>query len=265
MDWKKVGTGAVIGGILGGPVGAGIGMMIGAMFKTDSIPCPHCGQKVKISPENPIYTCPNCGKLFTTDSGLHFLIVLGLLAKIAQVDGYISRAEAEEILSIFIDIFEIDPSQLNEIQETFQKAKESDLSVIQFAQLLYSIEQERKILEGIFALLFRIGAADGGLEPEEERALRQIQKEWYLGERIFEELSNIYLKEYREIEEAFKLFGCNRTSSFREVRQIYRQKIRNLHPDRYQNLPKEAREVLEREAQRLNNAYEVLKRFYREN
>ena len=57
----------------------------------------------------------------------------------------------------------------------------------------------------------------------------------------------------------YALLDIPRTATFEEIKQAYRQRIAEYHPDKVANLGVELRRVAEEMTRRINNAYEQLK------
>ena len=58
----------------------------------------------------------------------------------------------------------------------------------------------------------------------------------------------------------YTILGVSPGASSEEVRKAYQNKVREYHPDRTGNLPKELRDLAERRTKEITNAYNQLKR-----
>jgi len=58
----------------------------------------------------------------------------------------------------------------------------------------------------------------------------------------------------------FTVLGVARTATFEEIKQAYRTKMREYHPDKVASLGAELRELAERKAKQINEAFEALSR-----
>lgn len=65
------------------------------------------------------------------------------------------------------------------------------------------------------------------------------------------------------IERALEILGLTRNSSHAELKRAYRERIRQYHPDMVAHLGTELRELAERKAKEINEAYESLTNFFR--
>jgi hypothetical protein len=62
---------------------------------------------------------------------------------------------------------------------------------------------------------------------------------------------------------AYKVLGVGIGATFDEIRQAYRERMKEYHPDRVAYLGEELRELAERKAKQINMAFEELKNKYR--
>ena len=281
-----------VGFVVGGPVGGIIGVIVGSQWEKFQreeeieglisqkgegrkvrLTCPHCQAWVVIEGNGEIGRCGNCGHLFLTHPTPEDQVEygIGLLAKIVKADGVVSQREAMEVGRIFREVFGLEGEKFQEGKRVFNRFKESRWTIYEVGDLFYSATAEDpKFREGIYFLMFHLAAVDGGLEEEEKRVLKEILENLHLDPFLFEQGYQIFVKggggeffssgEGSRREEAFKILGIPDGSSWEEVKRAYRQKMKELHPDRYQNLPESARQAIEEEAKKVNWAYQYLKK-----
>jgi len=271
MSWGGAGIGAAIGAILGGPLGAGIGAAIGH-YATNSddkieLECPHCAQSVEIKPEGNIWSCPYCQKSFVanlkSDEEADYYInlcSLGLVAKIAKIDGVVSKSEAKAI-SNFLDNFCKTPEERELAKEMYLLAKDDENSFEYYGELLYSLfSDNQEFREAIYATLFDIASADGGLESSEERALKELIDILDLDISIYNYLYNELVGNRLNIEEYYKILECPVDASDSEIKKAYHKKVMEFHPDRLasKDLPEAFIKFANEQLNRVREAYEII-------
>jgi hypothetical protein len=118
------------------------------------------------------------------------------------------------------------------------------------------------IYSGIFLFLLGIctishpgGHIDGYDEARKGRF--KMPKIIYIDRHIFVDRSNTPKEERMD---PYEVLGVDPKSSFEEIEDAYRKKIKEYHPDKYMNSPERIRSFTVKETERLNTAYETLKR-----
>ena len=247
MSWKGAGVGAAIGAFLGGPVGAGIGAAIGHYFTQGSdgkysINCPHCNESVVIDDKNVIYSCPHCHKHFLAVYNIDedeinnylYLTLLGVTAKIAKIDGRVSKNEAQ-LIKEFLDGLCETPNERELAKEFYKKAKDDDKPLKYYAELLYSQfvnDKTAEHRENIYSFLFQLASADGGLEEVEKDALLELLEILKLDRSIYQNLYDQFVGDYKSLDEYYKILECDKDATDAEIKRAYHQKVAQYHPDR---------------------------------
>ena len=152
---KTICTG--IGAALFGPIGAGIGYAIGDAFDSDSD-----------SPET------------SDEDKLRLAILFNLfacLAKIAKVDGKVSKKEIATVQAIMKEDLELDENAREMAIAIFKEAKDSDTSfeehITQFAALIdFNLEFGTYFLNA----LYRVATADNNMSAQKKQMLFEAER-----------------------------------------------------------------------------------------
>jgi DnaJ like chaperone protein len=183
-----------------------------------------------------------------------------LAAKLAKIDGPITRAEIDR----FKTVFQIDPAEVKAVGRIWRTAKDDARSFEPYARkigVLYA--DEPKVLESMVAALFEVARADGALTDAEIGYLERVAFALGLGRTAF---VRIRAQAERIAETAadnpYTILGVAPGASDDEVKQAWRRLLRVYHPDAVTGQGKSRRMVAIATAKTaaINTAYEAIQR-----
>lgn len=238
--------GAILGGLAGGPWGAAIGLAAGHFFDATT--------SAAASNENDLA------------EGMPALFYA--VAKLAKIDGHISDAEIREIERIFADL-NFSPEMRNRAIECFRAAKSDGLSFSDSVERLADAFPTFEMRRAAFAVLARVAFADGGAKPEVAEALRgaanRLGLDWHYfdGARAGTYGGAARAVSRPELSEAYAVLGVNPSASDAEIKRVYREKCRELHPDilKSKGIGDYALKALQDELCRVNDAYSLIQKY----
>lgn len=239
--------GAILGGLAGGPWGAALGLAAGHFFDSAS--------SATARREN----------AFAEGMPALFYAV----AKLAKIDGHISDAEIREIERIFSDL-NFSPEMRKRAIECFRAAKSDGLSFFDSVERLADAFPTSEMRRAAFAVLARVAFADGGAKPEVAEALRgaanRLGLEWHYfdGSRGGSNGGGASREVSRsELSEAYAVLGVEPSASDAEIKRVYREKCRELHPDilKSKGIGNYALKALQDELCRVNDAYSLIQKY----
>ena len=244
--WGKL-IGGAAGMALGGPIGAILGIAAG--HGVDKV------SKFDVDESNKNFSNDQKEQIFATS-------VIAISAKLAKVDGKISKSE---ILS-FKKIFDFPAEDEKAISDIFNTAKENIDDYKDIAEQVYkAFKSDRELLFELLNSLFSIAYADGELHPKEKVMLFEISKVFKISTNEFESLNNIFeakvSRDNTSINRNYKILGLKKNANFEEVSNQYRKLVKQYHPDRLQGmgLPKEFIELANQKLSAINKAYTEIK------
>ncbi len=187
------------------------------------------------------------------------VIVLG--AKLAKVDGVVSRAEVDA----FKEIFQIPAADVPEVAKVFDEARQEATGFESYAeQIADMIGHETRVLEELLGGLFHIAKADGALSPAERSYLRAVARIFGFNERDFNRIlvSHIGNLGGSDRIDPYAVLGVNRNNNNTEIKSAYRKLIRENHPDTLiaQGMPPEFVAVANEKMAAINAAYDVIEK-----
>ncbi len=182
--------------------------------------------------------------------------VAACAAIIIAADGQILKEEVREFKDFCINVFkskdsfELAGDRLKFYLDNNEKA---------FAPVAKLARLDLTAKKAIFELLFCIAFSDGTFDPKEEEKLRKLAGIIQIPDADFTEISKKFVS---DVQDEFSLLGIDKTEDFSLIKDAYRKKCREFHPDLYQNLPESFQEFAKKQFQAVQEAFEKLKRRY---
>lgn len=246
--WGKF-FGGLTGFTFGGPLGALVGAAAGHAFD-------------KLREDQDDADIPPIGSGFTggrTAKETAFsvaVIVLG--AKMAKVDGVVTRAE----IDAFKQVFRVPPSETRNVARIFDAAKRDAQGFEPYArQMAILFRNEPVILEELLAGLFHIARADSGISNAKQQFLRRVGDIFGLDAAGFARVRDRFLP--APSSDPYQVLGVSADLSGEEIKKAYRRLICEHHPDTLiaRGLPREFLAQANERMASINAAYdEIIKR-----
>jgi len=221
----------------------------------------------KIYARNKLNKLSGSKTLFRQSELGHFI---ALVAKVAKADGRVSELEAQLIGMMFDDISKVfnEKEKTRDIlKEIFneEKQKNDTKEVAHSLNKLLgrSILKRRQFVEFLIQLAF----VDDGLSSDEDRVLRVIVAELNIAASDYEAILGKFenMKQGQpqsmSVEEACKVLGVHPSDDFSTIKKVYRNLVREYHPDIMISQEKDPEYIEEATAkmQEINKAYQILK------
>jgi DnaJ like chaperone protein len=264
--WGKI-VGGAAGLAIGGPIGAVIGAVAGHAYDLyrkeedrERLARRRDGQRT--APEwagepPPVFADPAETRRIAFATAV---IVLG--AKLAKVDGVVSRDEVQA----FKRVFRIDDSEVGDVARIYNQAKTSARDFEPYARQIAALfGHDPFLLEELLVGLFEVARADGELNPAEVDFLRRVALIFGFGTGAFERIRGRFSATARQMsgaDDAYAVLGLSRSASDDEIKQTYRKLVREHHPDRLvaKGLPEEMVERANKTLGAINAAYDRIEK-----
>ena len=183
------------------------------------------------------------------------IAVIALSAKMAKADGQVTRDE----VAAFRDVFHIPENALEQAAHVFNLARQ-DVSGFE----LYARNIARmfgagdRVLHDLMEGLFHIAAADGQYHPKENAFLEKVGREFGLSDNAFRAIRARFVNSALD---PYEVLGVSREQSLDKIKRIWRQLVRESHPDQMiaRGVPEEAVKLAEKRLISLNDAFEAIK------
>lgn len=242
MSWMGALTGGAIGGMFGGPAGAVLGAVIGHLVTKETA----AGAAVSDSDRK---------------QAVFVVSMFSCLAKFAKADGVVSPEE-DEYIRRFIDTH-FAPTERDAVRRIFESARSNSVSYRYYVDRMAEAAADRSLLQQFLGVLCELAMADGNLDAAEKEMLRYAETrfgftgytEAFFG-RSGAAASGGSLTAYYEV------LGCTASATDQELKSAWRKKCADFHPDKIQakGLPPEFIEFAKNEMQRINRAYDELRK-----
>jgi DnaJ like chaperone protein len=245
MGWIGKLVGGTIGFALGGPLGAIFGAAFGHAFDAGS-ELDTAGTRERLS------TVEHHQLTF-------FVAAFSMLAKLAQVDGRVTREEIDSIESFMEKDLRLDPESRHAAVNIFRTALNAPGTFDDFARQFYSqFYNQPQMLELMIDILLRVAVSDGRMSPGEEAFVLSAVKTFNFSNHRYEQLKSQYVQ---TADKAYAVLGCSMDDSDDQIKRCYRQRVQEYHPDKIaaKGLPEEFTRFAQDKFREIQEAWEQIK------
>ncbi|MBE6311875.1 MAG: molecular chaperone DnaJ [Bacteroidales bacterium] len=252
MGLLKWGLG-VLGWSLGGPLGGIIGYFFGTLFEKND-----AAEKIESGASN-ARTRRNA-----TTEGDFAVSLLVLSAKVMKADGKLLRVELDYIKDFFKNSFGVQKASqyillFREILKKDYNITDVCLQIKQYTSLAMRLQ--------MLHYLFGIAYADGEVNVDEEMELHKIARSLGITERDYISIRAMYGHSQRTaannakpVPDAYEILGVPPTATNEEIKKAYKKMALKHHPDKVASLGEDVQRAANVKFQKINEAYEYLKK-----
>jgi DnaJ like chaperone protein len=243
--------GKIVGGTIGFALGGPLGAIAGAAF----------GHAYDASSE--VEALPNDGaglRNMEMSQVAFFVATFSMLAKLVRVDGKISREEIDAVEAFMHRDLRMDPEGRHHAMNIFRAALDSPGSFEDFARQFHNhFSTQPQLLDLMIDILVRVSLADGKMSEAEESAIRSAVGLFHISESQY---ARIKARHVKDVDRHYATLGCSRGCSDDEVKQQYRRRVREFHPDTIaaKGLPEEFTQFANEKFRQIQEAYEEVSR-----
>jgi len=236
---KWVGGG--LGWAFGGPIGGLIGFMFGSMFDSGSN-------------SNPGYRSHPYEEGTPTQSGDFSMSLLVLSAAVMKADGVVKKSELEYVRNFFNNNFGTEKA--NQQMLVLRELLKKDINV---QDVSYQISRYMDYSSRLQLLhyLFGIALSDGHIDKSEINIIQSISGFLRLSTADYNSVKAMFVK---DTDSAYKILEVNPEATDEEVKKAYKKMAVKYHPDKVSHLGEDVRKAAEDKFQKLNAAYDEIKK-----
>ncbi|WP_298292867.1 molecular chaperone DjiA [uncultured Litoreibacter sp.] len=183
------------------------------------------------------------------------IAVIALGAKMAKADGLVTRGE----VSAFREVFTIPPEDEDNAARVFNLARQDVAGFDSYARKIAAMFDDRHdtlfdLMEG----LFHIAVADDNYHDAEDQFLSVVARIFGMTDAEFRTLRARYVPDADH--DPYFILGATPDMSLDDVRALWRELVRETHPDRMmaRGVPEEAIKMAEKRLVQINRAWEEI-------
>ncbi|MCA0869350.1 molecular chaperone DjiA [Seohaeicola saemankumensis] len=183
------------------------------------------------------------------------IAVIALGAKMAKADGQVTRDE----VTAFRDVFQIAREDEAGAARVFNMARTDVAGYQEYARRIRSMfNDDPETLNDLMEGLFHIAMADGFYHPGENAFLEDVARIFGVPETEFLALRTRFVPDAKP--DPYTVLGVSRDMSLDQIRKVWRQHVRDCHPDRMmaRGVPVEAVRLAEKRLIDINQAWEEI-------
>lgn len=233
---KWVGGG--LGWAFGGPIGAIFGFVVGSMFD---------GGQEAIKRGATGYSS-------RTTTGGYVMSLLVLVAAVMKADGKVLKSELDYVKKFLVHNFGEDSAQeaIRMLRDLLQQTIPVNEVCRQIqANMNYSARLQ------LVHFLFGIAQADGKVDKGESELIDQICNLMGIQRNDYESIQAMFVP---NTDSDYKILEIERTANDEEVKKAYRRMAMKFHPDKVSTLGEEIQNAAKEKFQKVNQAYENIKK-----
>lgn len=180
------------------------------------------------------------------------IAVIALGAKMAKADGQVTRDE----VTAFREVFHIAAQDEAGAARVFNLARQDVAGFEDYATRIHSMfEGEKETLNDLMEGLFHIAMADGFYHPNENAFLERVADIFKLPAAQFKALRMRFVPDAPT--DPYSVLGVEPGTPVAEIRKVWRQLVRENHPDvmMARGVPEEALQMAEKRMLDINSAW----------
>ena len=184
------------------------------------------------------------------------IAVIALSAKMAKADGQVTRDE----VTAFREVFHITTHDEAGAARVFNLARTDVAGFESYAARIHDMfNDDPSMLRDLMEGLFHIAMADGFYHPNENAFLERVAEIFEVKSQEFKGLRARFVPD--ALPDPYTVLGVTPDMDFEEMRKVWRQLVRDNHPDAMiaRGVPEEAAMLAEKRMIDINRAWDEIK------
>lgn len=246
---KSGGYGKWIGGglgwALGGPIGGLLGFMFGSMFESDD----SSSRSGSGYQGLPYETSER-----STQAGDFSLSLLVLAAAVMKADGTVKKSELDYVKRFFVSNF--GEAKTVQLMQVLRELLKEEINIQEVSMQIRSAMDYSARLQ-LLHFLFGIAQADADTRNSEVDVINTIANFMRISAADFNSVKAMFVK---SVDSAYKILEISPDADDNEVKKAYHKMAIKYHPDKVSHLGAELQKAAEAKFQKLNAAYDEIKK-----
>ena len=218
-----------------GPIGGILGFALGSMFEGANLSQAQMTQK-------------------QTTTGAYAMSLLVLVAAVMKADGKVLKSELDYVKKYFVQSFGSDAA--NEAMVMLRDILKQQIPLDEVSsQIKQNLDYSSRLQ--LLHFLFGISAADGKIHHFELKTIETISKRLGILQNEFISIKSMFIE---EVDSSYKILDIEKSVTDEELKKAYRKMALKYHPDKVSYLGKEFQEKANEKFQKVNEAYEKIKK-----
>jgi len=217
-----------------GPIGGILGFALGSLFEA-----PEFAKQKGYS---------------TTTNGSFAMTLLVLVAAVMKADGKVLKSELDFVKKYFIQSFgeESAAEAIKMLRDILNQNIPVQSVGVQIKQNMdYSSRLQ------LLHLLFGVALADGKADTSEINTIASISGYMGVSSKDFESIKSMFVA---DVDSSYKILEIEKTATDDEVKKAYRKMAVKFHPDKVSHLGEDFQKKAKEKFQKVNEAYEQIKK-----
>lgn len=221
-----------------GPLGGIVGFVVGSMFENTTLP----------------QTTNGTGQSSSTTTGGYVMSLLVLVAAVMKSDGKVLKSELDYVKAFFVRTFGTEAAQ-----EAIKMLRDLLNQTIPVADVCQQIQKNMDYSSRLQLLhfLYGIAQADGHIHVTEQQLIEHIAQNMGITEKDYESIKSMFIA---NTDAAYKILEIEPGASIDEIKKAYRKMAVKYHPDKVSYLGEDFQNAAKEKFQKVNEAYEQLKK-----
>lgn len=195
--------------------------------------------------------------------------LLVLASVIIKADGVINQTELNYVRNYFANTYGKDKANkaFRQFKEVIRRRIPTRQTCVEIGRFM---PYEARVQ--LIKFLFGVAYSDGQVTSAEELEIRKIASYMLISQQDYLTLRSIYFRQHyqrqysysstysKNSDYEYEVLGLTEQSSNDSIKKAYRSLVKKYHPDRLHNATKEDRQVAKEKFQKIQAAYEKIKK-----